>query len=651
MTETKEKNDYPKGPCIGIDLGTTYSCVGYFNPASNSVEIIANDQGQRTTPSYVAFTDSGRLVGEGAKNQASMNPKNTVYDVKRIIGRRFTDPVVQQELTVMPYTITQKDNNPVIQVELEGEKKEYVPEQISSMLLEYLKDVAEKYLGEEVSNAVVTVPAYFNDQQRQATKDAGVICGLNILRVINEPTAAAICYGLNSNSTEEKKVLIFDCGGGTQDVSLLELDGGVLEVLATAGDSHLGGEDLDKRLVDHCVREFRSKSKLDISENQRSLRRLKTACERAKRTLSSSTTATIEIDSLFEGTDFNTTITRARFENMCMDLFQKCMKPVDQVLKDAKLSKRDVDEIVLVGGSTRIPKIQEMLQNYFNGKTLNNSVNPDEAVAYGAAIQANILSGNTTSKTQDMVILDVCSLSLGIETGGQLMTPMIPRNTTIPTKKTQTFSTYADNQTAVTIKILEGERKLSKDCNLLGEFMLNGIPPAQRGVPQLEVTYDIDANGILKITALEKSSGKTENLEVDSKKSQLSSADIERMIREAEEFKEDDELKAGVIEKRNSMESYAFQIKDTTKDSPKLSDEEKAEIVKISESLTTWLTENESATVDEMEEKKKEIVEQTRPYMVKLHASDGTAGVPEMPNVDEEVTENVDKGPMVEEVD
>ena len=655
-TETK-----PKGPCIGIDLGTTYSCVGYFNPTSNSVEIIANEQGQRTTPSYVAFTSGGeRLVGESAKNQASMNPKNTVYDVKRIIGRRFTDSVVQQEIKNMSYKIVQNGENPSIQVEHEGETKDYAPEQISAMVLEYMKNVAEKYLGEPVENAVVTVPAYFNDQQRQATKDAGAICKLNILRVINEPTAAAICYGLNTSETEEKRVLIFDCGGGTQDVSLLEVDGGVIQVIATSGDSHLGGEDFDKRMVDYCVKEFKTKHKHDLSGEDRALRRLKTACERAKRTLSSSTSATIEIDALFEGIDFNLSFTRARFENICSDLFQKCMTPVEQVLKDAQLSKGDVDEIVLVGGSTRVPKIQEMLQAYFNGKKLNNSVNPDEAVAYGAAVQANILSGNTTSKTEGLVLLDVCSLSLGIETSGQLMTPMIPRNSTIPTKKSQTFSTYTDNQTAVTLKILEGERKLSKDCNLLGEFMLSGIPPGPRGAPQIEVTYDLDENGILKITALEKGSGKTENLEVDSKKSQLSSDDIERMVREAEEFKEEDENKALLIEKRNSVETYAFQLKETTKDSAKLSDEEKAEVAALADKLTLWLAENENATSEELDARKEETVTESRPYMMKVHESDGTANPPpDMTDVDPSSDVNSggggggggDDGPTVEEVD
>lgn len=643
--------DKISGPCIGIDLGTTYSCVGYFNPNSNSVEIIANDQGQRTTPSYVAFTESERLVGEGAKNQAAMNPKNTIYDVKRIIGRRFDDSVVQNEIANLPYKIINKDNKPYIQVEYEGQTKEYAPEQISAMVLQHMKTIAENYLGEKVENAVVTVPAYFNDQQRQATKDAGAICKLNVLRVINEPTAASICYGLNEKTSGEKKILIFDCGGGTQDVSLLEVDSGVIEVIATSGDSHLGGEDFDNRLVQHCMREFKTKQKQDISDNKRAMRRLKTACERAKRTLSSSTKAVVEIDSLQDGIDFNTTITRARFENICSDLFQRCMAPVDKVLRDANISKSQVDEIVLVGGSTRVPKLQELLRNYFNGKTLNNSVNPDEAVAYGAAVQANILSGNTTSKTDNIVLLDVCSLSLGIETSGQIMTPMIPRNTTIPTKKTQTFSTYVDNQPAVTLKVLEGERKFSKDCNLLGEFTLHGIPPAPRGVPQIEVTYDLDANGILKITATEKGGGKTENLEIDSTKSQLSTEDIERMVREAEEYKEEDDRRAAIVETRNKLESYAYQTKNSVNESDKLDQADKDTVSSKCDEVISWLDSNSDLTKEEMEERQKELESVVNPVVAKMYA--GTGGEGQMPNDFSEKynNDNTSNGPTVEEVD
>jgi len=508
------------------------------------------------------------------------------------------------------------------------------------MILEYMKNMAEKYLGQPVDNAVVTVPAYFNDQQRQATKDAGAICKLNILRVINEPTAAAICYGLNNTATKEKKILIFDCGGGTQDVSLLEIDEGVIEVVATSGDSHLGGEDFDNRLVQHCIREFKTKHKMDIGQNDRAVRRLKTACERAKRSLSSSTQANIEIDSLHEGLDFQTTLTRARFENLCADLFQKCINPVETVLKDAGIAKNQVDEIVLVGGSTRVPKIQEMLSAFFHGKKLNNSVNPDEAVAYGAAVQANILSGKTTSKTENLVLLDVCSLSLGLETSGQIMTPMIPRNTTIPTKKTQTFSTYSDNQPAVTLKILEGERKFAKDCNLLGEFTLNGIPPAPRGVPQIEITYDLDANGILKITAVEKGTGKSENLEVDSNKSQLSAADIERMVQDSEKFKEEDELKGALVEQRNRLEQMAIQAQSSIQDSTKVTENEKNTIKTKCEEVLQWLKTHNEATKEEMETKTKELEAVTTPIMTKLYAD-----VPES-----EPTSN-NTGPTVEEVD
>lgn len=438
---------------------------------------------------------------------------------------------------------------------------------------------------------------------------------------------------------------------GTFDVSLLETDGEVFEVIATSGDSHLGGEDFDNRMVQHCMREFKLKSKQDISNNSRALRRLKAACERAKRTLSSSTTATIEIDSLQEGIDCNIQITRARFENICMDLFQKCMKPVEQVLKDSNLSKGQVDEIVLVGGSTRVPKLQELLSNFFNGKKLNNSVNPDEAVAYGAAVQANILSGNTTDVTKNIVLLDVCSLSLGIETSGQIMTPMIPRNTTIPTKKTQTFSTYADNQPAVTLKILEGERRFAKDCNLLGEFTLNGIPPAPRGTPQIEITYDLDANGILKITATDKSSGKTENLEVDSNKSQLSASDIERMVKDAEEFKEEDDRRAALVEKRNKLENLAYSSKNNTQDSDKLSDEEKETIKTKCEEVIDWLSNNTEATKEELEDKEKELTDVTAPIISKMYEDSGPPEMP--PGGMEEMPENNDQttGPTVEEVD